>query len=176
MTRGAAQTSGRPPAAAGSAEVLAAIRTLGIELSILNDKVAIQAGLHPKDLDVLDVIDRDGSCTPSHLAARTGLRRATLTGILSRLESGGWLRRERDSRDGRSARVCATTRIEELRALYRPADALLDEALAGTTAGDRAMVAAVLGRLADLARGETPRPTPLPPRTGPGCSVGPDTE
>lgn len=162
---GAVPGSGQPAAGTDGVEVLQAIRALRIELAIINDKVAIAAGLHPKDLDVLDVIDRDGSCTPTHLAARTGLRRATLTGILGRLESGGWLRRERDGRDGRSSRVCATARIEELRGLYRSADALLDEALAGTTAGERAMLAAVLGRLAELARSESP-----------GCSVGPDTE
>lgn len=137
----------------GGAEVRDAIRALRIELAIINDKVAIQAGLHPKDLDVLDVIDRDGPCTPSHLAARTGLRRATLTGILARLESADWVHRERDSRDGRSARVCATNRSEELRELYRPTDALLDQALEGTTSKDRAMVADVLDRLAELARG-----------------------
>ncbi|MFT4294427.1 MAG: MarR family transcriptional regulator [Micropruina sp.] len=105
-----------------------AVRQLRIELQIVNDKVAVAAGLNPRDLDVLDVIDREGPCTPSHLALRTGLSRATLTGVLARLEQQHWVARERHPDDGRSAQLRSTDRFDELRHLYRPltdaADAL----------------------------------------------------
>ncbi|MFT4228432.1 MarR family winged helix-turn-helix transcriptional regulator [Micropruina sp.] len=97
-----------------------AVRQLRIELQIVNDKIATAAGLNPRDLDVLDVIDREGPCTPSHLAARTGLPRATLTGVLARLEQQQWVARERHPADGRSAQLRSTDRFDELRRLYRP--------------------------------------------------------
>lgn len=96
------------------------VRQLRIELQIVNDKVASTAGLNPRDLDVLDVIDREGPCTPSHLAIRTGLPRATLTGVLARLEQQQWIDRERHPADGRSAQLRSTDRFDELRRLYRP--------------------------------------------------------
>ncbi|MFT4216938.1 MAG: MarR family transcriptional regulator [Micropruina sp.] len=102
------------------ASIRDAVRQLRIELQIVNDKIAVTAGLNPRDLDVLDVIDREGPCTPSHLATRTGLPRATLTGVLARLEQQQWVARERHPTDGRSAQLRSTDRFDELRRLYQP--------------------------------------------------------
>ena len=77
------------------------VRELRIELRILNDAIAESAGLNPRDLDILDVIDREGPCTPSQLATRTGIRRATLTSVLARLEGQGWVHRTVDDGDKR---------------------------------------------------------------------------
>lgn len=94
------------------------VRELRIELRILNDAIAESAGLNPRDLDILDVIDREGPCTPSQLATRTGIRRATLTSVLARLESQGWVHRTVDNDDKRSAVLTSTGRFSELEALY----------------------------------------------------------
>src|SRR5699024_10381289 len=99
-----------------------AVRVLRSELRIVNDRVAMAAGLKPRDLDILDVIDRDGPCTPSHLSERTGYHRATLTGILSRLVKDGWLVRDSNPEDGRSARLTPSDRFAELREFYAPVD------------------------------------------------------
>lgn len=132
----------------GSAEDLRdAIRVLRIDLGILNDRIAARAGLNPRDLDLLDVIDREGPCTPGHLVERTGVRRATLTGVLARLENDGWIRRERDAADGRSARLRSTERFAELRALYRDADAHVEEVVAGLDPELRRRVPEVLRAL-----------------------------
>ena len=45
---------------------------------------------------ILELINRLGPLSPSALAKEAGLHPATLTGILDRLERGGWLHRERD--------------------------------------------------------------------------------
>lgn len=127
-----------------------AIRVLRIELGILNDRVAAAAGLNPRDLDVLDVIDREGPCTPSDLADRTGVRRATLTGVLARLEREGWIGRERDPADGRSALLASTVRFAELRALYGAADAGLDDVAAGVAPE---VGSALVDIMTDIARG-----------------------
>ncbi|MCG7310839.1 MarR family transcriptional regulator [Brachybacterium sp. ACRRE] len=159
MTDGAGpgpERSTREPAAPrrsnpkpGSADDLRdAIRVLRIELGILNDKVAARAGLNPRDLDLLDVIDREGPCTPGHLVERTGVRRATLTGILARLEAAGWILRERDAADGRSARVGSSARFDELRELYREADAQVERVVDGLDPALRRALPEVLRALA----------------------------
>jgi len=134
---------------AGSAQVREEIRRLRIELEIANDAVAAAAGLTPRDLDVLDVIDREGPCSPTWLAERTGQRRATLTSVLHRLEGDGWISRRPDPADGRSAILDSTDRFDELRALYAPLDAVGDRLAAKLTAAELAVVARALALIAD---------------------------
>ncbi|MFE1082052.1 MarR family winged helix-turn-helix transcriptional regulator [Brevibacterium sediminis] len=104
-----------------------AIREFRIELVILNDRVARSVGLQPRDLDILDVIDREGPCTPSQVAGRIGWSRATMTGVLSRLEKDGWIERDTNPSDGRSMTIRSTTRFAELNAAYAKADNVVDE-------------------------------------------------
>ena len=128
-----------------------AVRVLRIELRIVNDRVAMAAGLNPRDLDILDVIDRDGPCTPSHLSERTGYHRATLTGILSRLVKDGWLIRDSNPEDGRSARLTISDRFAELRKIYAPVDAASSELATSLSSHDRERLAEVLHEVAAIA-------------------------
>ena len=129
-----------------------AVRVLRIELRIVNDRVAMAAGLNPRDLDILDVIDRDGPCTPSHLSERTGYHRATLTGILSRLVKDGWLVRDSNPEDGRSARLTPSDRFAELREFYAPVDEASSELATSLSSHDRERLAEVLHEVAAIAR------------------------
>ncbi len=128
------------------------IRSLRIELAILNDRIAAQAGLKPRDLDLLDVIDRDGPSTPKQLSRRAGLRAATLTGMLARLEAEGWIDRSRDPHDGRSRQVSATPRIEEIRAAYSAATESAHLVAASFDAAQREAVADFLTQILHAAR------------------------
>lgn len=128
------------------------IRSLRVELAILNDRIAVHAGLKPRDLDLLDVIDRDGPCTPKHLSHRAGLRAATLTGMLVRLEAEGWINRSRDPHDGRSTRLSSTPRIEELRAAYSTATETAHLIAASFDAAQREAVADFLTQILHAAR------------------------
>ncbi len=78
------------------------LRDLRIELSVLNHRVSNRVELKDIDFDCLDVIVRHGPLAPSALARRVGVHLATMTGVLDRLESGGWITRERliDDRRG----------------------------------------------------------------------------
>lgn len=104
-----------------------AIRELRIELVILNERIARSVGLQSRDLDILDVIDREGPCTPSQVAERIGWSRATMTGVLSRLEKDGWIERDTNPSDGRSMTIRSTTRFAELNAAYAKADSVVNE-------------------------------------------------
>lgn len=128
------------------------IRSLRIELGILNDRIAEVAGLNPRDLDILDVIDREGPCTPRYLTTRTGVRAATLTGVLGRLEADGWISRSRNPHDGRSAQLSATGRFDELRNGYASADEQARLVAASLDPRSREVIATFLEQMILVAR------------------------
>ena len=111
------------------------LQDLRIELGILTDRIALSAGLRPSDLAVLDVVAHDGPVSPGHLARRTGVHPATLTGVLARLEREGWLERTRDASDGRASVIRAVpARLKVLQRLYAPVDRRLARATKDVTA------------------------------------------
>ena len=73
------------------------LRDLRGQLSLLNHHVGARVELKDVDLDCLELINRHGPLSPSALARRAGLHPATMTGILDRLERGGWVARDRDA-------------------------------------------------------------------------------
>jgi DNA-binding MarR family transcriptional regulator len=92
------------------AELLLAMRELSSQLSRLNQTVGGCIGLALSDLGVLDLVARHGPLTPSALSSISGLSPATMTGVLDRLESEGWVRRERDPDDRRKVNIHAVTK------------------------------------------------------------------
>src|ERR1700689_3450578 len=86
-------------------EVRASLRDVSVQLSLLNHQVRGQLELKGTDLECLDLISRDGPLSPSALARRAGLHPATMTGVIDRLERGGWMGRERAPADRRGVVV-----------------------------------------------------------------------
>ena len=78
------------------------LRRLRVELLRLNHRVGGLVDLRDVDLDCFDLIAQSGSISPKQLAVVSGVHPATLTGILDRLERGGWIVRERADGDRRS--------------------------------------------------------------------------
>ncbi|MDQ1543665.1 MAG: hypothetical protein QOK08_1303, partial [Actinomycetota bacterium] len=72
-----------------------ALRDLSNQIALLNHQVSAKVRLKDVDLDCLDLIAQHGPLTPSAIAQRAGLHPATMTGILDRLESNGWVSRDR---------------------------------------------------------------------------------
>jgi len=108
------------------------------------------------DLDCLDLISRHGPLSPSALARRAGLHPATITGILDRLERGGWVARDRDQADRRAVRVRALRgRGAEVLRLYSGMNASMDQICAGYTDKELALVADFLRRTAGAGRAAT---------------------
>jgi DNA-binding MarR family transcriptional regulator len=88
--------------------VLSGLRDLRIELAVLNHRVGGRVQLKDLDFDCLDVIARHGPISPTALAGRVGVHVATMTGILSRLEDGGWITRSPAEGDRRGVVVAST--------------------------------------------------------------------
>src|SRR5207245_2975227 len=115
-----------------TASIKQSLRALSIQLSLLNHQVGAHLGLNDVDLDCLDLIARYGPLAPSALAQRAGLHPARLTGIIDRLEHGGWVARERDPSDRRAVVVRALrNRNAELMRLYAGMNSSMSEICAG---------------------------------------------
>lgn len=95
------------------------LRELGLQLALLNFQVGARLKLNAGDLNCLDIIGRHGPLNPSALARLSGLHPATLTGVLDRLEKGGWITRQRDPADRRAVLIqSARERGAEILRLY----------------------------------------------------------
>jgi DNA-binding MarR family transcriptional regulator len=112
------------------AEAKQSLRELRIELSVLNHRVGSQSEIKDVDFDCLDVITRYGPISPTTLARRIGVHAATMTGILDRLERGGWIVRDRDERDRRAVLVRGVPgKQRDIIELYGGMNSSLDEIL-----------------------------------------------
>jgi DNA-binding MarR family transcriptional regulator len=81
------------------------LRELRIELAVLNHRVGSRIEVKDVDFDCLDIITRHGPISPTALARRVGVHLATMTGILDRLEKGGWIVRDRMAGDRRAVLI-----------------------------------------------------------------------
>jgi DNA-binding MarR family transcriptional regulator len=110
------------------------LRELSTQLSLLNHQVGARLELRDVDFDCLDLLSRYGPLSPGALARRAGLHPATMTGIVDRLERGGWVVRERDPADRRAVSVRALPdRAGELIRLFDPMNSAMDDVCAGYT-------------------------------------------
>ena len=132
-----------------TATIKESLRELSIQLSLLNHHVGANLDLNQVDLNCLDLIARHGPLSPSALARRAGLHPATMTGILDRLERGGWVVRQRESSDRRAVVVRARhERNLELMRLYSGMNTAMDQICAGYRDAELQVIADFLSRTA----------------------------
>ena len=125
------------------------VREMSTQLSLLNHQVSARVDLKDVDLNCLDLIARYGPISPTALARRAGLHPATVTGILDRLQRGGWVARDRDpgAEDRRAVAVRPLrARGADLYRLYSGMNASLDEICAGYTVTELELLAGFLRR------------------------------
>lgn len=137
-------------------EIRDSIRELRIQLALLNYRVGSQVDLNDVDLDCLDILDAHGPLSPTALARRAGVHPATMTGILDRLEKGGWVVRERDPADRRAVLVRAVRdRYAELLRLYSGLSRSMNKLLAGYSDAELDLIADFMRRTVDAGRKAT---------------------
>ncbi len=129
------------------------LRDLSVQMSLLNHRIGGRLDLKGTDLECLDLIDRYGPVSPSTVARRAGLHPATMTGVIDRLERGGWIVRERDPADRRGVVVSPvrSRRVEVLR-LASGMNAALARICAAYEDDDLELIADFLRRTADASQ------------------------
>ena len=137
------------------------LRDLGAELSRLNHSVGGRLELKAADLECLDLINRHGPISPGALARLAGLHPATLTGVLDRLERGGWIARDRDPADRRGALIqMQRGRAAEVLRLYlvdSGMNSALDDICADYGDAELELLAGFLRRTAEAGRAAATR-------------------
>jgi DNA-binding MarR family transcriptional regulator len=129
------------------------MRELRIELALLNHRVGSRVQLRDLDFDCLDVISRHGPISPTALAGRVGVHLATMTGVLNRLEKGGWISRDRASDDRRAVVLASPPdRQREIFAQFDGMNSRMGQVLAGYTDGQLDTIVDFLCRAADAGR------------------------
>jgi DNA-binding MarR family transcriptional regulator len=130
-------------------EIKDLLRRLSNELSLLNHQVGTHLELKDVDLDCFELISRYGPMSPSSVARRAGLHPATMTGVLDRLQRGGWISRERDpeASDRRAVTLRALRdRNAEVFHLYSGMNSTMDDVLADYSEGDLELLVDFLQR------------------------------
>ena len=127
--------------------MLALHRTTHCTLHALSSMLA-DLSLGAAEINALANLADRGALSVGELSAETGARATTLTGVLDRLESRGYLTRELDASDRRSFRLPLTEAGQAVAARVRAAVADIErDALAGLSptqiAGFHAVVAAL---------------------------------
>lgn len=79
------------------------------------EEIAALGLTHGQFFLIVAVMEEEG-LLPSELAEKTCQDRATITGLLDRLEKDGWIERKPDNRDRRSLRIYLTPYAREKRA------------------------------------------------------------
>jgi DNA-binding MarR family transcriptional regulator len=134
------------------------LRALAIQLTLLNRQVGDHLDVKDADFACLDLISRFGPVSPSALARRAGMHPATMTGILDRLQRGGWIVRERDpaAADRRAVTVRALReRNADIFQLYAGMNGAMDDICAGYGKPELELLADFLRRATDAGRDAT---------------------
>lgn len=128
-------------------DIKESLRELSVQLSLLNHQVSGKLDLRDADLECLDLITRHGPLTPSALSKRAGMHPATMTGVLDRLERGGWITRDRDPNDRRAVLIQARKdRAADVFALYSGMNSSMDDIVSGYTEAELQILADFLTR------------------------------
>ena len=123
--------------------------TIGTQSVLLSQVVADRLGLHTRDVEVLDILNRGGARTAGELAELSGLTTGALTRLIDRLERAGYVRREPNPRDRRSVIVVpiAERLARDIAPLYAPLERELTDLYARYSEEELALLADFVGRV-----------------------------
>jgi DNA-binding MarR family transcriptional regulator len=126
-----------------------------------NHVVSQRVGLGASDSQLLSLLGVHGPLTPGRLAELTGLTTGTVTGVIDRLERGGFVRRERDTADRRKVLVTPVPQaMATLGEHYREHGEHLDAVLRTRDEAQLRVIADFLADLTDPDAGALVTPPP----------------
>jgi DNA-binding MarR family transcriptional regulator len=103
-------------------ELLAALndgfRQMSAATILFHQAVADRLGMNITDHKCADILSRTGPITAGELARHTGLTTGAITGVIDRLEGGGFVRRVRDPHDRR--RVIVEPDVKRMEQVIAP--------------------------------------------------------
>jgi len=136
-----------------TARIKDGLRDLSIQSALLSHQVGAHLDLRDADLECLDLVSRYGPIGPTALAKRAGLHPATLTGVLDRLERGGWVIRTPNPSDRRAVLVQVIKAKEaEVSSLYSSLGSAMDRVCTDYEDAELVKLADFLLRTAKAAR------------------------
>lgn len=105
--------------------------------SLFGQRVAEKLGLHPTDMQFLNLLDLLGPMTPGVLAQRSGLSRGGVTIVVDRLVKAGYVKRTAKPGDRRSLLVSIRpARQKRVTTNFESARKQFERALDGFTDGE----------------------------------------
>jgi DNA-binding MarR family transcriptional regulator len=111
--------------------VKSALREVNSQIALLSHRVSAKAAVRDVDLDTLNYLSQHGPMSATGLARGVGLHPATMTGVLDRLEKGGWIERRRADGDRRAITIGIDPRRNaDLVDLYAGMNSSMDGVLA----------------------------------------------
>ena len=139
---------------AGLSEPMLSLRTFLTAHDDMQRRQARRMGINATDMQALRLLDLHGPLGPTDLGRRLGLRSASVTVLLDRLEASGYVDRVRDDRDRRRVTVRALPdALELLFDTWAPVVRALDDVGHGLTPSQQKAVCAYLDQLAAVLEG-----------------------
>jgi DNA-binding MarR family transcriptional regulator len=132
-----------------TSELKRRFREVNNQIALLSHHVSTRVELRDIDLDCLDFLAQHGPASPTALARRVGVHPSTMTGVIDRLEKGGWVQRQRDDADRRGVLVSARAEATgEVFRHYEGMNAQLDAVCDGYSPAELEVISGFLGRAA----------------------------
>jgi DNA-binding transcriptional ArsR family regulator len=140
-------------------EFLLAIRRAGSVMQLLGQIAADRIGINATDLNCLNLVALTGHMTAGELARQTGLSTASITGVLDRLEEGGFVRRVRDPHDRRRVIVelGGGPGLREIGPVFAPVVKAWRAAAAGYSDDELRLLLGFQGRVEEIMREQLAR-------------------
>jgi DNA-binding MarR family transcriptional regulator len=137
-------------------EVRRALRQVNNQVSLLSHRVSAKADLKDIDLGTMDYLSQYGPLSATAIARGVGIHPATLTGVLDRLERGGWIVRERDATDRRAVVIRVDSkRSADMFAMYEGMNSRMDALLADFSEEQLTVIVEFLRRTAEAGSAAT---------------------
>jgi len=140
-------------------EFLLAMRRAGSIMQLLGQVSADRIGINATDLNCLNLVALTGHMTAGDLAKQTGLSTASITGVLDRLEEGGFVRRVRDPHDRRRviAELADGPGLREVGHTFGPVVKLWRATAADYSDDELRLLLEFQGKLEEIMRGQLAR-------------------